>query len=163
MGHPSPIDDTSFLCLILQYVGSILLLLHNFLSPCPSTTSSFYRTPYRFHLSLLSSTNLLSSPAAQLFYSYLLIAHPRGPLNHIAQRPVPTPMTIPSVKFSHSRQALILDTKISDWTTDLRGDLSTAMCIKSSLLILIVAVAIRRGCLNKVLLSSTMIKKHFFR
>lgn len=26
MGHPSPIDDTSFLCLILQYMGSILLL-----------------------------------------------------------------------------------------------------------------------------------------
>lgn len=83
--------------------------------------------------------------------------------NHIAQRPVPTPMTILSVKFSHSRQALILDTRISDWTTDLRDDISTAVCITSSLLILIVAVAIRRGCLNKVLLSSTMIKTHFFR
>ena len=163
MGHPSPVDDTSFLCLILQYMGSILLLLHNFLSPCPSTTSSFYRTPYSFHLSLLSSTNLLSSPVAHIPYIYLLIAHPRGPLNHIAQRPAPTPMTILSVKFSHSRQALILDTRISGWTTDLRGDIITAMCIKSSLLILIVAVAIRRGCLNKVLLSSTMIKKHFFR
>ena len=141
-------------------MGSILLLLHSFLSPCPSTTSSVYRTPYSFYLSLLSSTNLLSSPAAHIPYSYLLVAHPRGPLNHIAQRPVPTPMTILSLKFSHSRQALILDTRISDWTTDLRGDISTAMCIKSSLLILIVAVAIRRGCLIKVLLSSTMIKQY---
>ena len=93
----------------------------------------------------------------------LLIAHPRGPLDHLAQRPVPTPMTILSVTFSHSRQALIPDTRISDWTTDLRGDISTAMCIKSSLLILIVAGAILQGCLNKVLLGSTMIKKHFFR
>lgn len=159
MGHPSPINAM----LDPSVLGSILLLLHNFLSPCPSTTPSFYRTPYGFHLSLLSSTNLLSSPAAHISYSYLLIAHPCGPFNHIAQRPVPTPMTILSVKFSHSRQALILDTRISNWTTDLRGDISTARCIKSSLLILIVAVAIRRGCLNNVLSSSTMIKKHFYR
>lgn len=138
-------------------------VLHNFLSPCPSTSSSFYRTAYSFHLSLLSSTNLSSPPAAHIPYSYLLIAHPRSALNHIAQRPVSTPMTILSVKFSHTRQAVILDTRISDWTTDLRGDISTAMCMKSSLLIFIVAVAIRRGCLNEVLLSSTMIKKHFFR
>ena len=69
--HPSPIDDTSFPCLIIQHMGSILLLLHNFLSPCPSTTSSLYRHPYSFHLILLSSTNLLSSPAAHIPYSYL--------------------------------------------------------------------------------------------